>query len=213
MQIFLGETINGVISESLVSSGIGFGYQQYDLVFQGPLIASNSFQVTVDGAPSTPVVFATSNAATLQAIKVQLLVDFPSIKQISISNQEGGYDTYKMRIVFNNYGAYKIPVTAALVTSGASQVQVVIEDKGGLTQLMLIGGSPLDVLLATRQDVDSGDATITYYGYALPGALDADPVWAIKRVTTVSAEITTEWADGIFANAFIWDDRETLTYS
>lgn len=211
--MFLGETINGVISETLVSSGIGFGYQQYDLVFQGELIASNSFQVTVDGAPSTPVVYATSNAATLQAIKVGLLSDFATIKEISISNQGGGYDTYTMRIVFKNYGAYKIPVTAALVTLGASQVQVVIEDKGGLTQLMLIGATPLDVLLATRQDVDSGDATITYYGYALPGAVEADPVWAVKRVTTVGASIVTEWVDGVFANAFIWDDRETLTYA
>ncbi len=211
--MFLGETINGVISETLVSSGIGFGYQQYDLVFQGELIASNSFQVSVDGVASTAVVYATSNAATLEAIRAQLLIDFASIKEISIVNQPSGYGTYTMRIVFKNYGAYKIPVTAALVTSGASQVQVIIQDKGGLTQLMLIGATPLDVLLATRQDVDSGDATITYYGYALPGAVETDPVWAIKRVTTVSAKITTEWVDGVFTNAFIWDDRETLTYS
>ena len=209
----LATKYNGVISQGLVSSGIGLGFQQYTLNFKGELIASNAFNIKVDGVAMTTVNFATSNSNTLKLICTQLLADFPDfIKSAVPQNNVDEYGGYSIRIVCQPLGSYVVPITNAVVTGGASQIQVEIVDRKGLTELFLVGSSPFDILLATRQDVDGGDSTMTYYGYALPGSVEDMPVWAIKRVTTVSASITTEWAEGIVSNEFIWDDRETLNY-
>lgn len=73
------------------------------------------------------------------------------------------------------------------------------------------GGTSEEVMYARRTD-DIDDATI-YIGEALPGALDSDPVWRIRRVTFGEGEDDrTEWAGGTDAFDKAWADRLTLEY-
>jgi hypothetical protein len=63
--------------------------------------------------------------------------------------------------------------------------------------------------------IDESCPHIIYYGYALPGADPAKPVWSIKRVSTISPQhkITiTDWASGHTRMEHIWDKRYNLTY-
>lgn len=60
--------------------------------------------------------------------------------------------------------------------------------------------------------VDSVDANISYTGKALPGALQSNSVWQIKKIDETSGvEIT--WADGNTDFDNVWNNRESLTYS
>lgn len=64
---------------------------------------------------------------------------------------------------------------------------------------------------AERTDIVS-DALI-YKGQADPGALDAAPVWRIRRLTIgVDGDVTTQWADGDANFDNVWADRATLNY-
>ena len=49
-----------------------------------------------------------------------------------------------------------------------------------------------------------------YLGYADSGSVDANPVWAVKKIEESTGIIT--WADGDKSFDNIWDDRLTLTY-
>lgn len=62
------------------------------------------------------------------------------------------------------------------------------------------------------QRVDEASPTVTYAGVAAVGALTADPLWRIKKITDSGGDVTVEWADGdaLFNN--IWDNRASLTY-
>ena len=57
--------------------------------------------------------------------------------------------------------------------------------------------------------LDNG-ATYMYVGEALPGSLDSDAVWRIKRY--VQATLQGDWADGTEAFTKVWNDRATYTY-
>lgn len=61
--------------------------------------------------------------------------------------------------------------------------------------------------------IDSVGTDIMYIGEAAPGAPLANPVWRIKKVSTVGDDITVTWAGGTAAFDKIWDDRLSLSYS
>lgn len=52
-----------------------------------------------------------------------------------------------------------------------------------------------------------------YYGYALPGSVTFEPVWAIQKVTENKGISTYQWADGNKNFDNVWDDRGKLQYS
>ena len=55
--------------------------------------------------------------------------------------------------------------------------------------------------------------TTTYLGYADPGSLTTNPVWAIKRITETAGDASITWADGSASFDNIWDNRLALTYA
>lgn len=61
--------------------------------------------------------------------------------------------------------------------------------------------------------VDEVSNTVTYVGYAEPGAATTDPVWQIKKILVSGTITSIKYANGepTFSNE--WDDRATLTYS
>jgi len=65
---------------------------------------------------------------------------------------------------------------------------------------------------ATKLEVDSGDANVSYVGKALAGSLTSDIVWQIKKLDETSG-ITITFAGGTTDFVHEWDERETLTYS
>jgi hypothetical protein len=74
----------------------------------------------------------------------------------------------------------------------------------------------------TKSLVDEAGGGVIYVGQAAPGSLLADPVWRIKKLTTVGTVTTTEWAVVVAGDAdagdqlagfhHIWDGRAGLTY-
>jgi hypothetical protein len=74
-----------------------------------------------------------------------------------------------------------------------------------------MGLTPHEINQALRVD-DTSTVDVVYLGYSEVGAVDADPVWKIKKiVTTNGADITFADGDDNYDN--VWDDRVSLTYS
>jgi hypothetical protein len=69
-----------------------------------------------------------------------------------------------------------------------------------------------DVAFAQRIDVISD--LLIYRAEAVPGSLDAEAKWRIRRITIATDDdVTTEWADGVASFTKIWNDRLGLSYS
>lgn len=68
--------------------------------------------------------------------------------------------------------------------------------------------------LAQAKRVDFITDLLLYRAEAIPGTLDADPAWRIRRLTIgTDDDVTEEWADGVADYTKIWDNRLTYTYS
>lgn len=80
---------------------------------------------------------------------------------------------------------------------------------------LALAPNPEDVMppvYATRTDFAS--STVIYVGEAVPGTLDADAAWRIKRLTIAGDDdVTTEWASGTASFVNAWADRASLSYS
>lgn len=61
--------------------------------------------------------------------------------------------------------------------------------------------------------VDESNPNAVYNGFALPGALGTDPVWAIQKVTKVQGVLTYQWAAGTKTFDKVWESRKALIYS
>ncbi len=61
--------------------------------------------------------------------------------------------------------------------------------------------------------VDESDVNMVYNGYALPGALPEQSVWAIQKVTFANGFYTYEWAGGNKNFDKKWSDRNLLSFS
>lgn len=66
---------------------------------------------------------------------------------------------------------------------------------------------------AVQVDVDSGDSTITYVGYAAAGTATSSASWRIFRITSSGDATSIDTADGDISFNNIWDNRESLSYS
>jgi hypothetical protein len=51
-----------------------------------------------------------------------------------------------------------------------------------------------------------------YVGYAAPGSLTSDPVWAIKKVSESGNDGDIDWADSNKNFDNVWDNRLSLSY-
>lgn len=54
---------------------------------------------------------------------------------------------------------------------------------------------------------------VTYLGYAVPGSLTSNAVWAIKRFIESGNDGSAKWADGNNSFDNVWNNRLSLTYS
>jgi len=72
--------------------------------------------------------------------------------------------------------------------------------------------SNFDKIFYEPSMVDDTGANLVYKGFAVPGAIETNPVWAIERVQIVNGVEVHTWADGdkLFDN--VWHDREGLIY-
>lgn len=61
--------------------------------------------------------------------------------------------------------------------------------------------------------VDESNPNTIYKGYAVPGALAGDAVWAIQKVVVAGDVCTYLWADGNRNFDNVWESRTTLTYA
>lgn len=72
-----------------------------------------------------------------------------------------------------------------------------------------IGGEETVQLASEYDDVGGG---VSYLGEAAPGTPTSAASWRIKRITQVSSDISTKWADGDANYDNIWDNRLSLSY-
>lgn len=69
-------------------------------------------------------------------------------------------------------------------------------------------------VFSLRAEYD-GNSLLIYFADAMPGSLDADPVWRIRKLTYDGNGnfATLTWPDASTASTYVWDDRATYTYS
>ncbi len=126
-------TLNPVAGENIypargVCKAIGQDYvvtyprvNQSVNVFSADLVTSNTINATVNGIAITPVVFATSHLATMNAIADEIEA-LPGIASATV----GGANNRTITIMTEN--GTSITVTGFLVTGGASQATVTTTD-------------------------------------------------------------------------------------
>ena len=61
--------------------------------------------------------------------------------------------------------------------------------------------------------IDEIDSTTMYVGVSVPGSLESEPVWAIKRIQFLLEDIEIKWADSVNTYTKVWDDRLSYTYN
>lgn len=87
--------------------------------------------------------------------------------------------------------------------------------------MMIMAGTPgppgppgESIVEAYTRRVDFVGDELIYVGEALPGSLESDDVWRIKKVTIdTQGNVSITWADGAAEFAHIWDDRLQIQYS
>lgn len=70
-----------------------------------------------------------------------------------------------------------------------------------------------DKLFYEPKLVDESNANAVYKGYAVPGSLTANPVWAILKITNKLGVLSYQWAGGSKSFDKVWDNRKALIYS
>lgn len=60
--------------------------------------------------------------------------------------------------------------------------------------------------------VDYESESVSYRGFAAPGSLTDNPVWAIQKTTHTTTGEKVTWANGSKSLTNIWNDRATITY-
>ncbi len=60
---------------------------------------------------------------------------------------------------------------------------------------------------------DESQPSIVYKGYAIPGAIGDQKVWAIVRITRRDSINISEWAEGNQTFDKVWDNRYNLEYT
>lgn len=79
----------------------------------------------------------------------------------------------------------------------------------GLDQLEPYSGSGESASYESRNDTTT-DANLVYLGKALPGSLEGDAAWQIKRYNKSAGHMS--FADNVTTFNKTWDDRTTYNY-
>ena len=109
------------------------------------------------------------------------------------------------------------PITNTVTVQTTNDIVTVVQDV--ISVVTVFGPSPNTVLsendVAFAQRIDFVGDTLIYRAEAVPGTLDADPLWRIRRITFVNPEedAITEWATGVGTFIHVWDDRLGLSYT
>lgn len=61
--------------------------------------------------------------------------------------------------------------------------------------------------------IDDASATVTYFGYAVPGSAEGSALWRIKRLTVTGGVTDIKFADGNTNFDNVWSNRAALTYT
>lgn len=56
-------------------------------------------------------------------------------------------------------------------------------------------------------------STVAYIGYSAPGVANSDPLWLIQKMTTVGSDVDLAFAGGKAVFEYVWNDRQSLSYS
>jgi hypothetical protein len=102
-----------------------------------------------------------------------------------------------------------------LISAAPGPVSVLASVTLSAVNVSISGGAikPEDnVAFAQRIDVISD--LLIYRAEAVPGTLDSEAKWRIRRLTiAVDDDVITEWADGAGTFTKVWNDRLGLSYS
>jgi hypothetical protein len=71
----------------------------------------------------------------------------------------------------------------------------------------------MELKMKINIDEDDIDTNITYVGEALPGTLDSDAIWSIKRMQVVGEDLFITWAESDADYIHVWNDRKTYSYN
>ncbi len=135
--------------------------------------------------------------------------------------------------VFLSYGNVTVPATASadelrdalndmLQTGGMQGFATELNQKSELEHLANMqkvieelkakveGINDKTMYLPVKED--NTTANTIYKGFAVPGAKDTDPVWAVLRVTNNKGIVSYQWADGNMSFDNIWNERTKLNY-
>lgn len=197
---------NRDINSTIVDSGLMIGENVWTLSFSADLVASNTFDLKVNGSAITQVTFATSNNVTVAAIATNIAAK-AWVASAVVTNSATAHNN---TIVIKGKPNCKLSFADAAVAAGASQAVPT------LTELLAIRHIPA-VTTVGNVDIDWKakdvvSASVTYYGYAVPGANAAYPVWKIVK-EVVSGTVTTRTYPGDARFAYIWNSRTGYTYA
>lgn len=202
MALLYGKNQN--IQAAVVASGIYYNKDTVTITFPRTFVSGDVIGWTIDGTLITTT-YATSSNATLDAV----LADFVAITGSVSSGKVVRYTDKPQITIQGKQVGHELVFT--LPTSTADLQASTVIDHSGVEEFGLLITSPFDVL--TNTIVDTAGGGVVYTGYSQPGSLPAQAVWAIKRVTTAGAIVTTVWASGVTNASFVWDSRAAYSYS
>ena len=103
-------------------------------------------------------------------------------------------------------GSFRARIQADVLTDNRV---IELPDKDGTIALLSDLGDQSMGSLSKRVDEVNG---VYYVGEAVPGTLESSPLWRIKKISTIEADATVQWADsGLFTQ--IWANRLSLSYN
>ena len=125
-------------------------------------------------------------------------------------------------VVDNNSSTIITEVNAITNVIEVNNVETVI-DRNEISRIITIGtqgpagppGPAGDEVVMYSKRVDFINDNLLYRGEAIPGALESNAVWRIRKITisAVDDDVVETWADGTDAFTKVWDNRLGYTYS
>ena len=99
------------------------------------------------------------------------------------------------------------------VSAGLATEQKQIDGNAEIVNIKNSIGILNDKLFYDCRLVDESNSNVVYKGFANPGALVTQPIWAIQKITNSGGILSYQWADGNKNFDNIWNNRKTLSYS
>jgi hypothetical protein len=99
------------------------------------------------------------------------------------------------------------------VSAGLATEQKQIEGNSEIVNLKNSINVINDKLFYECRLVDESNSNVVYKGFANPGALTSQAVWAIQKITNNAGILSYQWADGNKNFDNIWNNRKILPYS